>query len=283
MNDDTDVVIGHYLYMASRLNHLIFSDIGVSLCDRENHLAYVPSKTLNLGVKKGSPVIPSSGAYRAMKENRQIVAIVDKGLYGEAYLIVANPIHNGKGEVIGAIGIQEPTNRYDVLKEMAQELNNNITILASTTEEVTAQMEEISEASHTVVGVTKELIKRVSETDQVVGLIKSVANQTNLLGLNAAIEAARVGEHGRGFGVVADEIRKLATSSANSIRKIEEIVNAIQIDSEKTYYEIAHIEEVVEQVTQAIYLVAHAVQKTSHMSSQLNSLADGLLDCIDGK
>ncbi|WP_281253718.1 methyl-accepting chemotaxis protein [Sporomusa silvacetica] len=280
MKDETenDTIMEHYSNMAQLLNSWVFSDIGVSIVDKEKHLTYIPGKTMDLHVKTGDPVKTSSGVYRAMHENRRIIGQVDKALYGQGYVIVANPIHNSKGEVIGGIGIQEPTSRYDVLKEMAGELNENISILASTTQEVTAQTQEIAALSHSVAGVTQSLKARVAETDQVLGLIKSVASQTNLLGLNAAIEAARVGEQGRGFGVVAEEIRNLATNSANSIKKIEEIITAIQTDSEKNHREIAHIESLLDQVAQAVSLVANSVQQVSGMASRLNSLADGLFD-----
>ena len=65
------------------------------------------------------------------------------------------------------------------------------------------------------------------KTDAVIGFIQNIANQTNILGLNAAIEAARSGEHGRGFGVVAEEIRKLSKSSKESAELIRNTLQQI--------------------------------------------------------
>jgi len=107
-------------------------------------------------------------------------------------------------------------------------------------------------------------------------LIRTVASQTNLLGLNAAIEAARVGDAGRGFGVVAEEIRKLATTTTDSVKKIDEIVKAVQKDSNHTYQQLTQINAVIAQIAEAITNVAGAVDQAGGMAQRLNSMADSL-------
>ena len=79
--------------------------------------------------------------------------------------------------------------------------------------------------------VTELLITRSTEIKFILNKITGIASQTNLLALNAAIEAARAGEYGKGFSVVADEIRKLATSSSDAVSEIAEILNEIQTSS----------------------------------------------------
>ena len=104
----------------------------------------------------------------------------------------------------------------------------------------------------------------------------AIAYPCDAASLGAAIEAARVGEQGRGFGVVADEIRKLATSTSDSIKKIESTLQTIREDSRKNYEQTRRIDEVMPQVAQAITQVAGAVQEVNEMARSLNEMAENL-------
>lgn len=90
------------------------------------------------------------------------------------------------------------------------------------------EMENIEKISSNTIGITEALGKEAEEIGKIIDTIKAITDQTNLLALNAAIEAARAGENGRGFGVVAEEIRKLAESNNQSAKMIEQLVKNIQ-------------------------------------------------------
>ncbi|MGD6967731.1 methyl-accepting chemotaxis protein [Rossellomorea vietnamensis] len=110
--------------------------------------------------------------------------------------------------------------------------------------------QNVSKTAHAI----KKLDDRSKEIENIVAAITNISSQTNLLALNAAIEAARAGEHGKGFAVVADEVRKLAEESNKSAQQITGLIQSIQADTLTT---VDQMNQVTEDVNTGVSLIEH--------------------------
>ncbi|WP_301100768.1 methyl-accepting chemotaxis protein [Propionivibrio sp.] len=175
-----------------------------------------------------------------------------------------------------AVSVSHVSNSSAAAKGISQESLSSADqggqVIDKTVGEMVQMAQTVQGTSHTM----EELSKRTDEIGSIVSVIKEVADQTNLLALNAAIEAARAGEQGRGFAVVADEVRKLAERTSSSTKEIAGVISAIQSETRNA---VTDMRQIVSQVTanadsarqagEAIALIRKGSQRVVDVSSDI--------------
>lgn len=169
----------------------------------------------------------------------------------------------------------------DVLHASEMSLEGNQAI-----KKVNEQMNSIYENVNSLSEAIKGLNDRSNEIGQITNVITGISAQTNLLALNAAIEAARAGEHGKGFAVVADEVRKLAEESTSSTEKIAQLIQLIQSDTDKTIQTMKKAAEEVYSGLNVVHVAGDSFQKielaVNGVVSQIEDISESLKKLANG-
>ena len=201
-------------------------------------------------------------------------------------------------ETVSQVGgdINQQMQDIEAAKNSIGLVSDDIQIVADKAKNVAATSEKTASAAKTGENLMQEAVSKMSSIEksvlasaevverlgesskqigQIVAAISGIADQTNLLALNAAIEAARAGEHGRGFAVVSEEVRKLATASQESAEQIRARIEAIQTSTEEAV-------QAMKSGTEDVKVGTNAIREVGEQFKEIMKMVDGIKDEIDG-
>ncbi|MCL6638263.1 MAG: chemotaxis protein [Firmicutes bacterium] len=228
-------------------------------------------------VKVGDPVMEGGVASAAMKEGRRVTRRVGREVFGIPYIGIGTPLKDEKGRVIGALVTALPITMQEEINNLIAEMDKSLVILENTTATVAAASQEYSATVANLEQTIEDIKTEMGVVDSILVLIREISDQTHLLGLNAAIEAARAGDLGRGFNVVAGEIRKLASKTRDSLKQInlemEKIINSVG----GVAGNIHQIAAAAEEQTATAIEISEATSKLKEDSGKIFALAQKLL------
>jgi predicted nucleic acid-binding Zn-ribbon protein len=228
-------------------------------------------------IQIGTSVRAGSTQDIAFKQKKLITQEIDEALYGVPISSTTAPlIDENTGAVLGGFSVILPRKLAKDLKALANSLDEGLTGVSASIQQITSATNDVSgNQSHLHAEISK-VKGQLDNINNVMRFIKEIADETNMLGLNAAIEAARVGEAGRGFGVVAEEIRKLSEASKKTVIEIKELTQQIEESINATAGASESTLAVTEETSAAVQEVNATIEEMTSLANTLTETAASL-------
>lgn len=237
------------------IKELFKEDTAIVIEDKEKVLFVSPGDRIKPPNKQGDAVEDNMARDKAKLSKKTTLTVLTKEIHGVDLKILHIPILDSNNNYIGVFCLIRNTEKENLALITSKTLQSSIEETNENIGEIENGSLKLSDHLNLIIDKIEHTSNNIKESSGVVDLIKNISSQINMLGLNASIEAARAGDQGRGFSVVAKEMRKLSLVSSDSSKRIfnyleemkdsiEIIQNSIKLLGDIASNQVARVEEV---------------------------------------
>lgn len=271
-------VVDALLKVMPYISQILREPASLSVYDHEKVLEVITTDKFDLGFEKGMPLLDSFQNFAVLKNGREAtLSTLSKEVFGIELDTLNIPIFDDQQKVVAVFCVSYDQSNQNQLEDIIQEnqaINGN---LVDMVQHVAAHAEELQATSEQILQNTRLAVQNSSQINKVAGFIREISEQTNLLGLNVAIEAARVGEAGAGFGVVASEVRKLSVDAKQATSDIDTSLRDVQQVIKQMEVEVSQIAASSQEQATLVSSFTDVIEKLNDTGERMKALSEQLI------
>lgn len=252
--------------------HFFGTDLVFTISNTERFLLVKDNDKLRMVAKTGDIIPKGCAADVCLKEKSKVYVMVPDNVFGVPLKTMGVPVMVDT-KIEGTIVIGMSVENKEKMSNMAKTLSESLSQMSLNAVDMASRFQEISETNLGIGDFISKTNEYSKKTDEVLSFVEDIAKQTNLLGLNAAIESARAGEYGKGFSVVSNEIRKLSKSTKESIEQINTTLRNIQNSIGEIERRFENSNNLLENQTAGLEEITATIQELTSNAALLNEFA----------
>ncbi len=222
-------VLEMYIQTIPVIKDALGLDIMMSITDGSKFLAYWKGNKMVADIHVGDPLSHNDPMWTSFNTGKKLEQICPADVYGFAFRAITLAIRD-EGKIVGTMGIAISLETETFTQNASEKLLESVNSVQKEMDSINEYNSLIKESSDSIKESTDQILGSVSDVQGFAKEIQNISNKTNMLSLNASIEAARSGVAGKGFAVVAEEMRKLANDTKVSSEKILDILKKFEAD-----------------------------------------------------
>lgn len=255
-----------------------FDEVAFAIVDNERTLFKFEKGFSVPGIQEGNEIHKQAPGYQCQVQKKVVRLELSPDLFGAAMKSISIPLYDDDepDKVVGCLGVAIPRHNAFKMREVSQTMASGMEQISAAVDETATAAASINQGEQALSAAIADIRQASEKIIEVLHFITDIAGQTKMLGLNAAIEAARAGEAGRGFGVVAEEIRKLSDQSKDTANQISGFIKEIQARVQVAeQHSQANLKASQEQAAATEEITA-SVEELTARSNELDQLAQSI-------
>ena len=260
--------LAKYIEIVPVIKDALGMDIMMSVTDGDEFLAYWRGDKMVADIHVGDKLNHDDPMWTSFTTGQKLEMVCPADVYGFEFRAITIAIKDGN-DIVGTMGIAISMENETFTKEASGKLLESIAAVQEDMNSINNDNDIIKETAAQLRDITEQIRKNIEEVQNFAIGIQKISNNTNMLSLNASIEAARSGEMGRGFAVVAEEMRKLANDTKDSSGKILDILDRFNADIENMNKHLAEQESSQEEGAELSKMLFEEVEKIEQLTQQV--------------
>lgn len=244
----------------------------IYITDKEYYRVVRDVDELPLKGQVGEPILQS--VRDAVKNGEPFIGEFEaRGARFKSYNV---PIKNEYGEMEGHLLMAKSIANKQAVQNAAENIKSSLEQITMAISDLNVNLQQVVDSNQEMVNIVEEATEKTKNTNDILHFIEEISSQTNLLGLNAAIEAARAGEFGRGFDVVAKEIRKLSNSTSESVKKVDQVLKNVSDSINNLNNKILDSNQNFEVQASSLEEIAASIEELNSSAEIMQNLSEKL-------
>lgn len=267
--DSENEILNAFELIAPYFDIIMDNEANLALANRTHFIANHTCPELRMKTGAGDPIPEGGSAWDAVHSGQMCIKDISAEVFGVPFKSYSIPVRGADGTIEGAVCIGKSLQKRTEVLTCAQGLSSSLLQITSAANELSDSVQHVVKTNTENIEFVNQTDQQAKETNDILNIVRKVSRQTHLLGINASIEAAKAGQYGKSFEVVANEIRSLSESVSNSMNRMEDVLGGIG-------QAISEIKKRIEQSNNEISAQASTLQEIAASIESLNDTAQQL-------